>query len=236
MKPFARIAILASLLAVSAFAVTPSRPVRVALVGDSIAYGAGDEEGKGIAGRLEGELRGRGVPVKTTNLGATGATARELAAKLQDADTRASLAGADAIVLSAGANDLRRALASEDPLPTPFDIVGRVLDDIRTTVAELHRINPQAKILILGAYVPVAQERVAAFLEPIVALWDAALTAQFLDDPLVAVVRMSDIIDRPERLSALDSFHPGGAAYQEMARRIAALLVGRGEETGVRGQ
>lgn len=234
MNPLARTAILASLLAVSAFAVTPSRQVHVAFVGDSLAYGAGDEEGKGIAGRLETELRGRGVGAKTTNLGATGATTRDLAATLQDAKARADLAGADAIVLSAGANDLRRAFASGDPMLTPFDIVGQVLDDIGATVAELHRINPKAKILILGAYVPVAQEKIAVLLEPIAALWDTALMAQFLDDPLVSVVRMSDIVNRPERLSTVDSFHPGGEAYQEMARRIAVLL--DGPEEVVRGQ
>lgn len=236
MTPFARSAILASLLAASAFAVTPSRQVHVALVGDSLAYGAGDEEGKGIGGRLETELRSRGVGVTTTNLGANGATTRDLAATLQDATARTDLAAADAIVLSAGANDLRRAIASGNPLLTPFDIVGQVLDDIGATVAELHRINPKAKVMILGAYVPVAQEKVAILLEPIVALWDTALMAQFLHDPLVEVVRMSDIVDRPERLSTLDSFHPGREAYQEMARRIAALLDGPREKTVVSNQ
>ncbi|MFN2239974.1 MAG: hypothetical protein ABR524_11330, partial [Thermoanaerobaculia bacterium] len=42
--------------------------------------------------------------------------------------------------------------------------------------------------------------------------------------PLVSVVRLSDILDRPERLSTLDSFHPGSEAYQQAARRIAGLL------------
>jgi lysophospholipase L1-like esterase len=228
MRPFA-FTLLASSLALSASAVTPTAQVHVALVGDSLAYGAGDEEEKGIAGRLETEFRRRGVVATTTNLGATGTTARELGAKLKDAEVRAALARADAIVLSAGANDLRRAIAGADPAVTPFDIVGDVLDDIRATVAELHRINPGATILILGAYVPIAQERVAVLLEPFVALWDTAVMAQFLDDPLVTVVRMSDIVDRPERLSEIDSFHPGGDAYQEMARRIATLVAGRGE-------
>ena len=39
-----------------------------------------------------------------------------------------------------------------------------------------------------------------------------------------SVVRLSDILDRPERLSTLDSFHPGSEAYQKAARRIAGLL------------
>lgn len=210
-------------LAVSPVAASASE-LNVALVGDSLAFGAGDEDGRGIGGRLETELRGRGVGIRTTNLGATGATTREIAARLEEASARKSLAEADAIVLSAGANDLRRAIAGGDPMLSPFEVVERVLRDIGTTVAELHRINPDAKIFILGAYVPVAQERVAAALEPLVALWDTALMVQFLDDSLVSVVRMSDIVDRPERLSTLDSFHPGGEAYQEMARRIAGLL------------
>lgn len=219
-----RTALLAFAIAASAIASPlPGRQLHVALVGDSLAFGAGDEDGKGIAGRLDSELRPRGVGVTTTNLGVTGATTREIAARLRDSEARADLATADAIVLSAGANDLRRAVAGGEPL-SPFEIIDRVLRDIRATAGELRAINPRAQIFILGAYVPLAEERLATVLEPFVALWDTALMAQFLDDPRVTVVRMSDIVDRPERLSTLDSFHPGGEAYQEMARRIATML------------
>lgn len=224
-RPFRTAVLVLALLVPAALQAKPAvRSLHVAFVGDSLAYGAGDEEGKGLAGRLQPELRTRGIEsVVTTNLGRTGATTSEVGAKLRDATTRKQLADADAIVLSMGANDLREPLTvgfSE----SPFALIDRVLGNIRAAVTELQRLNPEARILILGAYAPLPEDRVALFLEPLVALWDSALAAQFADDPRVAIVRMSDIVDRPERLSPIDSFHPGGEAYQKTAARIAEML------------
>jgi len=203
------------------------KPVHVALVGDSLAYGAGDEEGKGIAGRISPELRSRGVAtVVTTNLGRTGATTSQVAARLREPAARETLASADAIVLSMGANDLREVFEG-GLFNVPYDLVDRVLENVRTTVTDLRRLNPDARILILGAYAPLPDDRVALFLEPLIAAWDSALAMQFADDPRVTIVRLSDIIDRPERLSRLDSFHPGAEAYQQAAARIAALMMAK---------
>jgi hypothetical protein len=54
-------------------------------------------------------------------------------------------------------------------------------------------------------------------------VWDAALSDRFGSDKRVAVIKMNDIVVR-ERLSRLDNFHPGGSAYEEAAKRIAAML------------
>lgn len=202
-----------------------AREMRVAFIGDSLAYGAGDEAGKGIAGRIEPELRDRGFKsIVTTNLGVTGATSRDLAAALQQPSTRRAIASAHAVVLSAGANDVRPTLLGEEPLQSPLVIAEQVLNHLEGVVSQIHRLNPGARVLILGAYAPVSHDRAAVLLGPLVALWDAALIGRFVDDPLVSIVRLSDIVDRPERLSKADSFHPGGEAYQEAARRIAELL------------
>src|SRR5689334_9994473 len=57
--------------AAPAAAATLVRPV---ILGDSLARGAGDESGLGIAGRLDDELRRRGVRARRTyNLGVNGA-------------------------------------------------------------------------------------------------------------------------------------------------------------------
>ena len=201
------------------------RQINVALVGDSLAYGAGDEERKGIAGRIEPELRRRGVDrVVTTNLARTGATTSDLAKALQLPKSRQAIERADAIVLSIGANDIRSMLRGEAPLRSPLIVAGEVLSNMEAIVADLRHINPDAHIMILGGYVPIADGRAAEALEPLVAMWDIALMSRFEDDERVSVVRLSDIVNRPERLSRNDSFHPGGEAYQETAQRIASLI------------
>ena len=203
----------------------PARSIDVVLLGDSLARGTGDETGKGIAGRLGSELKTRGIArVNATNLGVNGATTSEVATRLRTKDTRAAVAHAHAIVLSMGANDVRREFRYGQSARSVFAVIEEVLANIDGVVAELHRLNPSARIFILGAYAPVQQERASVLLEPLVTMWDATLVARFADDPLVEVVRLSDIVNRPERLSRIDSFHPCGEAYQEAAQRIAERI------------
>ncbi|HVR44310.1 MAG TPA: GDSL-type esterase/lipase family protein [Thermoanaerobaculia bacterium] len=229
-------ALAVSLAAATLHSAAPPPELNVAVVGDSLAHGVGDESGMGIAGRLEPELRSRGVEsIVATNLGTWGATTRDLAAKLRQPDLRASIAAADAIVLSIGANDIRLLFTGEEPLRSPLAVAGGVLRNIERIVAELRLINPGARILILGAYAPLARGRAAEFLEPLIAIWDTMLALQFAADPLVTIVPISDIVGAPERLSTLDSFHPGGEAYQEAAARIAELLAGPRLEAAAEG-
>ncbi len=200
--------------------------LHVVALGDSLAYGAGDESGEGIAGRLEDELRSRGVDaVETVNLGVNGAQTGDVLARIRQERVRKQLAKADAIVLSIGANDLFRSGQSrEDILRAPFEVAERILGRIETIVGELHTINPDARVLLLGGYNPVPRHQYAPLINQYLGLWDTALAARFDADQRVAVVKMNDIVT-PQRLSRYDSFHPGAAAYREAAKRIAVMLL-----------
>lgn len=200
--------------------------LHVVALGDSLAYGAGDESGEGIAGRLEDELHSRGVDaVETVNLGVNGAQTGDVLARLKQERVRKQLAKADAIVLSIGANDLFRSGQSRDEiLRAPFEVAERILGRIESIVIELHRINPHARVLLLGGYNPVPRHQYASLIDQYLGLWDTALAARFEPDHRVAVVKMNDIVT-PQRLSRYDSFHPGAAAYREAAKRIAGMLL-----------
>ena len=200
--------------------------LHVVAIGDSLAYGAGDESGEGIAGRLDEELRRRGVrSVETVNLGVNGAQTTDLMSRLKTKRVREAIAASDAVVLSIGANDLFRTPHSrEEIMRAPFAVAERILGRIESIVADIHSINPEARVLLLGGYNPVPRHEWAPTIETYLGMWDATLTARFEDDPRVAVVPMNDIVT-PQRLSRYDSFHPGAAAYQEAAKRIAGMLL-----------
>lgn len=162
---------------------------------------------------------------ETANLGVSGAVTSDLLARLRHERTRSALSDADAIVLSIGANDLFRTPgAREETLHNPLVVADRILSRVEEVVAQLHRINPHARILILGGYNPVPNHPYKALINEYLGAWDDALAARFENDPLVTVVRMSDIVT-PQRLSRFDHFHPGGAAYEAAAKRIAAILL-----------
>jgi lysophospholipase L1-like esterase len=200
--------------------------LHVVALGDSLAYGAGDETGEGIAGRLDDELQSRGVrSVETVNLGVNGAQTGDVLSRLKQERIRKSVAKADAVVLSIGANDLfRSAHSREEILRAPFAIAERILGRIETIVAQIHEINPDARVLLLGGYNPVPAHQWAPTINQYLGLWDTALASRFEADDRVAVVRMADIVT-PQRLSRYDSFHPGAAAYREAAKRIAEMLL-----------
>ena len=201
----------------------------IVTLGDSLAYGAGDESGAGIAGRLDDLLIEQGVTrVQTTNLGVSGAQTSDVDRKLDSERVVASLQRADAIVLSIGANDLFRTPgAREQLMKEPLVVAERILGRIQEIVTRIHTINPEAHVLLLGGYNPVPRHPLAPVINQYLGLWDARLERAFERDPLVRVVTMADIVS-PARLSTRDSFHPGGDAYQHAAERIAGILL---EET-----
>jgi lysophospholipase L1-like esterase len=205
---------------------TMPQTLHVVAIGDSLAYGAGDERGGGIARRLEHELQSRGVrEVETVNLGVNGAQTSDLLARLRTRRTRDAVAAADAVVLSIGANDLFRSPHSrEELLRAPLAVAERILGRIESIVGEIHGINPRARVLLLGGYNPVPSHEWAATIDQYLILWDDALRTRFAEDARVEVVPMRDIVTA-ERLSRHDNFHPGAEAYDEAARRIATLLL-----------
>ena len=200
--------------------------LHVVAIGDSLAYGAGDESGEGITGRLDDELRARGVAtVETVNFGVNGAQTNDVLSRLEQQRVRKALQNADAVVLSAGANDLFRSSHSrEEIMRNPEAVAERILGRLEKIVGEIHRINPRARVLLLGGYNPVPRHEWASLINQYVGLWDELLAGRFEKDQRVAVVKMVDIVT-PQRLSRYDSFHPGSAAYREAAKRIAAILL-----------
>jgi lysophospholipase L1-like esterase len=207
----------------------PSRPdrIRLVLLGDSLACGTGDESGQGIRGRLEEELKARGVgSVESANLCANGATTADLAARLRQERVRSQISETDVVILSIGANDLFRTQRSrEETLRAPLVVADQILSRLEAIVTQLRDINPTARILILGGYNPVPHHPMAPLINTYLAVWDAGLAQRFEHDPLISVVTLRDILNQADRLSRFDNFHPGEGAYHETAKRIASMLV-----------
>jgi lysophospholipase L1-like esterase len=211
--------------------VKPSRParlmdsvMRVVVIGDSLAHGTGDETGKGIPGDLDDEFKQRGITSDVKNYGVAGATTADVEGKLNDDAIRADVANADAIVLSVGANNVfqdpeARARAIRDRDAYAKEILERVAG----VVAQIRAINPDAELILLGGYNPLPDHPLSGGISRYVKNWDKLLNNRFESDPLIDVVKTSDIIDSGAKLAA-DHFHPGAAAYLAIAKRIADML------------
>jgi len=187
-----------------------ARPVhRIAVLGDSVAHGAGDESNRGgIAGRLG-----------ATNFGVNGARTGVVLDILRRNDVRNVLRNADLVIVSIGGNDLYGdAIARLATLIAPPLAMEGALDRVAAIVDRIHAASPAARIVLLGLYDPYRRP----FLDEQVARWDSRLIARFAGDRAVDVVRIADLFAYTARLSPLDHFHPGAEGYALIAARVAS--------------
>jgi lysophospholipase L1-like esterase len=95
---------------------------------------------------------------------------------------------------------------------------------VHEIVSSIRSINPAARIFVLGLYNPYRRTPLRAWLDEQVDRWDARLITRFAAMDEVTVLRICDLLDRDDRISTLDHFHPGARGYAEIAERIAAAL------------
>lgn len=201
------------------------RVIAPIILGDSLARGAGDERGLGIAGRLDAELEQRRIPARRTyNVAVSGARTRDLLEILERPNVQELLRDSNTIIVSIGGNDLWggnnwRNAAPPDPGAKMDEVLAR----IETAIETIRTVNPNARIFFVGLYNPFVSTPMGGELTRLVHQWNARLLEHFGDDPNFTLVPTSDLFSHRDRL-ALDRFHPGGEAYGLIARRIAESL------------
>jgi lysophospholipase L1-like esterase len=124
--------------------------------------------------------------------------------------------------MSVGGNDLfGDQLSKFESVIWPSMMMTRTIARLDRLVREIHRLNPAARVYLLGLYNPYQNTSLAAFLDRQVALWDSRLIAHFAGQPAVDVIRIADLFAYVSRLSPIDHFHPGHQGYALIAQRIA---------------
>ena len=210
-----RVAVLVALTTAAAVVQLPHRanppivrPVdNIVVLGDSVAHGAGDERGGGISSLLG-----------AANLAVNGSRTYDVVRVLGSRSAQPAVRAASAIVMSIGGNDLfGDSVSKVESFVWPSMMMARTIGRVDRLVAEIRRLNPSARIYLLGLYNPYRN----SFLDRQVALWDSKLIARFADQPNVDVIRIADLFTFKSRLSSIDRFHPGHEAYRLIAQRIA---------------
>lgn len=202
--------------------VTAAKTIAPMILGDSLARGAGDESGLGIAGRLDDELRRRKIPARRTlNVGVSGARTADLLELLDRPNVRRLLAESNLIIVSIGGNDLWGGNDWRSAAPPDADAaMDQVLGRIEDAIEKIRAANPRARIFFVGLYNPFVATPMGKQLSGLVNKWNARLLDHFGNDPDFTLVATADLFSHHDRL-ALDRFHPGGEGYGLIARRIA---------------
>jgi lysophospholipase L1-like esterase len=201
-------------------------PLKMIVLGDSLAKGAGDERGLGIAGSVEAELSRLKIKKggETVNLAVNGSKTADLVALLASQNVQQLIAESNVVVVSVGGNDLfGSGLGRDAPPANPEKVMAGVQDRVENIVRTIRRVNPSARLFLIGLYNPFIETPYGSIVSRHVNRWNATLVQRFESDPKLTVVQTSDIFIRGDRLSA-DRFHPGGEAYAIIGRRIAESL------------
>ncbi|WP_310551878.1 GDSL-type esterase/lipase family protein [Paenibacillus glufosinatiresistens] len=144
---------------------------RIVALGDSLAKGTGDRDGKGFARRTVDVLTDRGLKASlVANLGVNGLTTAGLQDRLKEEGVRYAVKKANVILVSIGGNDLFRGSGIADG--------GVIADDAGTAAGETQpkasapapaaqgELDPKA---LLGA-LPAAAERMRSALDTLIEL------------------------------------------------------------------
>ncbi|MBR2563317.1 MAG: lysophospholipase [Paenibacillus sp.] len=210
-------------------AIVEDGKIRMAVIGDSLARGTGDDEGLGFVRRAGNLLKDKGYDVQVlNNLGVNGLRTDALLSKLDEQGVKYVLQQSNFILLSIGANDLfqgGQVLQGEDP-PTAEKLAAALPETskrLQEILKKVKEINPNAHIAYIGLYNPFGN--VKELEKPgnaVVAAWnDAAMSILNNEDKMTLVPTFDLFENHLDEYLSSDHFHPNGQGYQQIAVRIA---------------
>jgi lysophospholipase L1-like esterase len=187
------------------------RPLRLAVLGDSIAYGQGAARAQDAIGpRLAAALTAEGLPAEARVVAVPGARSDALAAQMR----RVSGFSPDLAVVIIGANDLTHFVAPH--------VAAAQLGD---TVRELRRLG--AQVVVAPAPDLSAVPWVPAQFRMLVAQGSSALRLAQTRAALAEGARVADVEGQTARrfasepaLFSADRFHPSSAGYALIAETL----------------
>ncbi|WIV17886.1 GDSL-type esterase/lipase family protein [Paenibacillus polygoni] len=211
-----------------------STEIKIAAIGDSLAKGTGDDEGKGFVRRVVSMLKEDGKEVRVTaNLAINGLTAEKLLPELDEAGVKYTLEQSNLILLSIGANDLfqgaQAGQAADINIPDTaalFELLTKASDSLENVLKKIAEINPNAKIVYVGLYNPFNDLKdLKQVGNAVVTTWNSKVLELISTYDQMALAPTFDLFENNvPQLLASDHFHPNAQGYEEMAERIVEVL------------
>ncbi|WP_163580418.1 SGNH/GDSL hydrolase family protein [Gracilibacillus saliphilus] len=207
------------------------KDTHITAIGDSLTQGVGDETGNGgYIGILDERLDEQDIDVTFDNFGKRGNRTDHLLKRLQEnPEINESLAKADMVLITIGANDIMQIMKdnfmnlTEEPFSEGRGPYGERLSEILDHIIS---VQPEAEIYLLGFFNPF--ERYFGDIEAlnqILTRWNNESLQVTNQYEQVHYIPMQDIYQyERENVFSDDNFHPNHKGYQLMAERVITYL------------
>jgi lysophospholipase L1-like esterase len=199
----------------------------VLALGDSLTRGAGDSAGKGYAGYMVDELKGKTEQeVILSNLGVNGLRANQLVTQLAELEIQTQVKRAEIILVSIGGNDLFQGGQTLLNVTLAKDLEIEFAKQLQIIVSELRALNETAVIYLIGLYNPFIEMRDPEITSKIVRDWNFQAAEIAAQHPQTIMVPTFDIFQmNVQEYLHTDQFHPNTEGYRLIGERVAALIM-----------
>ena len=211
-------------------------------IGDSITHGVGDtNENQGFVGALKDRFEELEIQTKVNNYGYTGETSAQIRKRLKtNYKLKKAIAKADFITFEMGGNDMIYTIQNNFFKLRKEEFKPRAKNyqkNLKWSLREIRKINPRAKIIVLGIYNPfslyfseikdldelfkewnnitneTSKEIYGCYFEDIDHLINGKKAKKMVDGKIVN-----------RYLSSKDSVHPNGQGYSIIANDLFKLI------------
>lgn len=198
----------------------------ILIMGDSIGFGVGDEEGLGIGKRYINLIdKDAKDQIGPTNISVPGYESGQLVDLIKSGENEDAISKANLIIISIGGNDLNR-MEYEDDLT--MEIVFKegletYKENMGLIIKEIREINPDAQLAFIGLYNPYSRE------EPeknrLLLEWNYETSLIVDRDTKFAYIPTYDQFKyHLDDYLSTDEFHPSALGYQFIAEELDRIL------------
>lgn len=201
--------------------------LNILILGDSIAKGTGDEQGKGFSGSLPNTLKKHTLnDIVVINEGIDGLTNKGLLEQLQSKRLDPAIADTDLILVSIGGNDFLKFLPSSlmgQDDPSQERLVSYI-NNLKQSLKLLRDTNPNSTIILLGLYNPY-EILTSAANQHLLDEWNEQSQQIIESDGNAIFIPTSDLMKyNSARYISKDHLHPSSLGYQAISERISQTL------------
>jgi lysophospholipase L1-like esterase len=196
-------------------------------MGDSIANGTGDENGKGFADYYaESYKKNTSKKVNVNNIAVNGEVSDGLYQILRNKQTAPIIQGSSIIFISIGGNEIKQFANSNDTtsMVSSNNVENHYLSNLKNVFKIIRSENSNCTIVFIGLYNPFGDELTQDELG-LLEDWNYETQKFVSQDSNAVYIPTYDLFQyNIKKYLTIDNFHPNSQGYQAIARRIEETL------------